>query len=157
VLTTDEEQQAPVVRAVTTRLTGMDREPGQVLRWFGLVDRADASSPAKEDYKAIEESVPVMAREVADELLDDLAWQREDVTFLLPPQLSATMTTKIVDHLEFPGAKEISCVADTGNNGNALVFFQLERLLPAMGPADKAIAVAIESSKWIKSGLAIEA
>jgi len=157
VLTSDGDRPAaPVVRAVTTRLTGMDREPGQVLRWFGLVDRADASSPAKEDYKAIEESVPVMAREVADELLDDLGWQREDVTFLLPPQLSATMTTKIVDHLDFPGAKEISCVADIGNNGNALVFFQLERLLPAMGPADKAVAVAIESSKWIKSGLAIE-
>ncbi|GLZ40809.1 3-oxoacyl-ACP synthase III family protein [Actinokineospora sp. NBRC 105648] len=156
VLTTEEDADAPVVRRVLTRLTGLDREPGQVLRWFGLVDRASAQAPAREDYKAIEESVPVMAREVADELLDDLGWKREEVDYLLPPQLSVAMTAKITAGLDFPGAREVSCVADIGNNGNALLFFQLRRLLAEMrGPA-RAIAVAIESSKWIKSGLALE-
>ncbi|MET8981432.1 3-oxoacyl-ACP synthase III family protein [Streptomyces sp. NPDC004539] len=147
---------APVVRTVLTRLTGLGREPGQVLRWYGLADRHRAEAPANEDYKAIEELVPELAAEVAEELLDDLGWQRDEVGHLLPPQLSVTMTEKIVKRLDFPLADEISVVGDTGNNGNALLFFQLERLLDVMGPASRAVAVAIESSKWICSGLALE-
>ncbi|PPK71404.1 3-oxoacyl-ACP synthase III family protein [Actinokineospora auranticolor] len=157
VLSTEEREGAPVVRSVLTRLSGLDRQPGQVLRWFGIVDRDGAAVPASEDYRAIAESVPVLAREVADELLDDLGWARDEVDFLLPPQLSATMTAKITEALGFPAAKEVSRVADIGNNGNALLFFQLRDLVPAMSAPSRAIAVAIESSKWIKSGIALEA
>jgi 3-oxoacyl-[acyl-carrier-protein] synthase-3 len=157
VLSTEPAAGVPVIRAVRTRLCGLDRPPGQVLRWFGLVDRAQAAAPASEDYQAIAESVPVLAAEVVDELLDDLGWDRADVDFLLPPQLSATMTAKITAGLGLPGAKEVSRVADIGNNGNALLFFQLEELLTVMNAPARAVAVAIESSKWIKSGLALEA
>lgn len=157
VLTTEDVPEAPVVRAVLTRLTGLDREPGQVLRWYGLADKDTGERPAREDYKAIEESVPVLAVEIVEELLEDLDWTREDVDYLLPPQLSATMAEKIANRLDFPAAKEISCVVDVGNNGNALVFFQLEELLSTMSAPAKALAVAIESSKWIKAGLALEA
>ncbi|GAA2585610.1 3-oxoacyl-ACP synthase III family protein [Actinomadura fulvescens] len=156
VLTTEDRPEAPVVRAVLTRLTGLDRAPGQVLEWYGLADRGSARPPASEDYKAIEELVPVLAEEAADELLDDLGWTRDEVDHLLPPQLSVTMTEKIAKRLDFTSAKEISCVGETGNNGNALLFFQLDRLLADMAVSARAIAVAIESSKWIKAGIALE-
>jgi 3-oxoacyl-[acyl-carrier-protein] synthase-3 len=47
-------------------------------------------------------------------------------------------------------------VAETGNTGNALPFFQLELALPRMVSGDRALGIAIESSKWIKAGLALE-
>jgi 3-oxoacyl-[acyl-carrier-protein] synthase-3 len=53
--------------------------------------------------------------------------------------------------------KEISCVADTGNNGNALPFSQLDILAGRIGPGEKALAISVESSKWIKAGFALEA
>ena len=40
--------------------------------------------------------------------------------------------------------------------GPALPFFQLELTLPKMTSGQRAVAVAIESSKWIKSGFAME-
>ncbi|MFB9679138.1 3-oxoacyl-ACP synthase III family protein [Streptosporangium vulgare] len=156
VLSTEDRPQAPVVRSVLTRLSGLDQAPGQTLRWYGLADRDSAEAPASEDYKAIERLVPVLAEEVAEELLDDLGWERDQVDYLLPPQLSVTMTDKIAKRLDFSSAKEISCVGETGNNGNALLFFQLDRLLPEMATSSRAVAVAIESSKWIKAGLALE-
>lgn len=159
VLTTDDRPDAPAVRAVLTRLSGLDRPPGQILNWYGLADRSEPITPASEDYKAIEELVPELAEEIAEELLDDLGWDRDDVSYLLPPQLSVTMTDRITRRLDFPLAKELSCVAETGNTGNALLFFQLQQLLDATGDTAapwRALAVAIESSKWIKSGLALE-
>jgi 3-oxoacyl-[acyl-carrier-protein] synthase-3 len=109
-----------------------------------------------EDYKAIEHSVPGMAVEALEELLDELDWKESDVDYLLPPQLSGRMTEKIVDALALPGAHEVSCVVDIGNTGNALPFFQLELALPRMAAGDRAIGIAIESSKWIKAGYALE-
>jgi 3-oxoacyl-[acyl-carrier-protein] synthase-3 len=156
VLSTEEQAGAPVLRAVLTRLVGLDRAPGQELRWYGSADRPDELRPAREDYKAIEESVPRLAAEIVEELLDDLGWDRSGIDYLLPPQLSATMTATIVRGLDLPGAKEISCVDRIGNNGNALLFFQLAELLPVLTPATRALAVAVESSKWIKGGIALE-
>ncbi|MGC5015776.1 3-oxoacyl-ACP synthase III family protein [Streptosporangium sp. DT93] len=156
VLGTGDHPRAPVVRSVLTRLSGLDRAPGQILRWYGLADRGSAEAPASEDYKAIERLVPVLAEEVVEELLDDLGWERDRVDYLLPPQLSVTMTGKIAERLDLSSAKEISCVGETGNNGNALLFFQLDRLLSEMTAPSRAIAVAVESSKWIKAGLALE-
>ncbi|MFE9664882.1 3-oxoacyl-[acyl-carrier-protein] synthase III C-terminal domain-containing protein [Streptomyces sp. NPDC005955] len=156
VLSTEHHPTSPRIRSVLTRLAGLDRAPGQVLQWYGLADRDSARAPAQEDYKAIEERVPELADEVARELLDDLGWEHQDVDWLLPPQLSVTMTERIAERLDFPKAQEITCVGETGNNGNALLFFQLERLLDRIVAPSRAIAVAIESSKWIRSGLALE-
>ncbi|WP_151772620.1 3-oxoacyl-ACP synthase III family protein [Streptomyces abyssomicinicus] len=156
VLTTAPAPDAVRLRAVHTRLVGLGREPGAVLEWFGPVDRHSERAPAAEDYKAIEQHVPVLAAEVVDTLLDELGWEREQVDHLLPPQLSGRMTQRIVRHLNLPGAAEVSCVDETGNNGNGLSFFQLERALAKLGPGGRAIGIAIESSKWIKSGFALE-
>ncbi len=156
VLSTQPGPGSVAVRTVLTRLTGMDREPGQVVEWFGLADRGRAHTAGGEDYQMIESSVPVMSVEILKELLDRLSWEPSDVDYLLPPQLSGRMTAKIVAGLDLPGAREISCVRETGNNGNALVFFQLERMLPLLGEGDRAVAIAVESSKWIKAGFALE-
>ncbi|MFI6345321.1 3-oxoacyl-ACP synthase III family protein [Streptomyces sp. NPDC050560] len=144
------------LRRVLNRFTGLGSKPGQVIEWFGLADRYDDRQALREDYKAIEERVPVMATEILWELLGELDWDADDLTYLLPPQLSGRMTKKITEELDVPGATEISCVADTGNNGNALPFLQIEKLFEKMATGEKALAVAVESSKWIKAGFALE-
>ncbi|MER5768703.1 3-oxoacyl-ACP synthase III family protein [Streptomyces sp. NPDC001985] len=144
------------LRRVLNRFTGLGREPGQVIDWFGLADRHEDRQVVREDYKAIEEYVPLIAEEILWELLEDLGWSPDEVDYLLPPQLSGHMTRRITERLGLPGAVEVSCVAETGNNGNALPFLQLERLLGLMGTGQRALAIAVESSKWIKSGFALE-
>ncbi len=145
-----------VLREVRVRLAGAGRPSGHMVDWFGVADRKSLRSGTTEDYKAIEELVPLLAVDVFGELLAELDWKPEDLDYLLPPQLSGRMTARIVQALAVPGAAEISCVRDTGNTGNALPFFQLERLLPQMTLGQRAVAVAVESSKWIKSGFALE-
>jgi 3-oxoacyl-[acyl-carrier-protein] synthase-3 len=156
VLSTDPGPGSAVLRRTLVRLTGLGRAPGQVVEWFGLADRMSDLPAGSEDYKAIEQMVPVMAEEVLRELLDALDWKDEDVDYLLPPQLSGRMTQRIVEHLGVPTAHEVSCVAETGNTANALPFFQLEAALARMAAGDRALGVTIESSKWIKAGFALE-
>jgi 3-oxoacyl-[acyl-carrier-protein] synthase III len=156
VLSRDPAPGAPLLRHVAVRLTGLNRAPGQSADWFGWGDTLPDHLPIAEDYKAIEESVPAMAVEVFHELLEELDWSVEDADYLLPPQLSGQMTERITGLLDVAGLQEISCVRETGNMGNALPFFQLELLLPRMTAGDRALGVAIESSKWIKAGFAVE-
>ncbi|MEU6672647.1 3-oxoacyl-ACP synthase III family protein [Streptomyces sp. NPDC046853] len=156
VLTSEPAGQRIAVRRVLNRFTGLGRKAGQVIEWFGLADRHDDRQALTEDYKAIEEGVPVMAVEILWELLGELDWEADDLDYLLPPQLSGRMTRRITEELGLPTAREVSCVADTGNNGNALPFLQMEKLLGEMSPGEKALAVAVESSKWIKAGFALE-
>ncbi|MFD9727307.1 3-oxoacyl-ACP synthase III family protein [Streptomyces sp. NPDC059072] len=145
------------VRGLFTRLVGLGREPGAVLEWFGPADRDSDRPAASEDYKAIEEHVPVMSEEVLAELLDEAGWKPGDVDLLLPPQLSGRMTGLISKRLALPNAEDVSVVAEAGNSGNAIVFLQLERALAgALGPGRKAVGISIESSKWIKAGFALE-
>ena len=158
VLSTDPVPGTPVIRRVLNRLTGLGREPGQIVEWTGAADRHRAPDLAyiKEDYKAIEESVPVMSLEIVDELLGDLGWERTDVDYLLPPQLSGRMTRRIVEQLALPVAEEITLVDTIANTGNAMPFFQLESVLPQLVEGDRALAVSVESSKWLKAGMVFE-
>jgi len=149
------------LRAVLNQVTGRGQRPGQVIRWFGDADRGgadhrDAGPAVEEDYKAIEDRVPALADEILWQLLETTGWQPDDLGYLLPPQLSGRMTSRIVEHLALDGAEEVSCVADTGNNGNALPFFQLDRLAGRLRPGQRALAISVESSKWVKAGFALE-
>ncbi|AGL15974.1 3-oxoacyl-ACP synthase III family protein [Actinoplanes sp. N902-109] len=156
VLSTAAAPGAAVIRRLLNQLVGRGRAPGHQLNWFGPADR-DADVPgALEDYTAIAESVPQLALEVLEELLAGLGWTRADLSYLLPPQLNVRMTEQIVARLAVPAANEISCVQDTANTGNALPFLQLEQALDKMASGERLIGVAIESSKWIKSGFALE-
>lgn len=156
VLSTEPDPGSLEVRHLFSRLTGLGRSPGQSLDWFGPVDRASDRKVASEDYKAIEELVPKMTVEVKAELYDELGWKDSDVDFLLPPQLSGRMSTSLVKQLAIPDAREVSCVHETGNNGNATPFFQLERAIAQMESGQRALGICIESSKWIRAGFALE-
>jgi len=156
VLDTEATPGSLLIRQVLTRLTGLGREAGQTVNWFGPADLGKGRTPASEDYKAIEQLVPMMSVEILDELLDDTGWMRPEVDYLLPPQLSGRMTERIVSLLALPDSQEISCVRDTGNNGNATPFFQLQRMLEQASPGERALGISVESSKWIKGGFAVE-
>jgi 3-oxoacyl-[acyl-carrier-protein] synthase III len=157
VLLTVEEVANPVrIREVFTRLTGLDRRPGQTVDWLGPADPPPSGVMAAEDYKAIEAAVPPMSTEIQAELLTRLNWTENDIDHVLPPQLSARMTALILKELGLPRATEVSCVKETANIGNATPFFQLERLFPLMSRGDRALAISVESSKWIKAGLALD-
>lgn len=156
VLSTRPVPDTAVLRGVLTRLTGIGREPGQVLEWFGPVDHVHGRTGSREDYKAIEASVPTMAVEILKELLDTLNWSDSEVDYLLPPQLSGRMTARIMRELDVPEMQEITCVTETGNNANALPFQQLDRVLPRLADGDRVLGIAVESSKWIKAGFALE-
>ncbi|MFS4097349.1 3-oxoacyl-ACP synthase III family protein [Streptomyces sp. AF1A] len=144
------------VRGVLHRFTGLGRDPGQIVHWYGAGDAVPDGPAVTEDYKAIEEFVPGMAAEALWETLELAGWQPQDVDYLLPPQLSRHMTHRILDRLALPGAREISCVSDTGNTGNALPFHQFDRLAAAARPGERALALAVESSKWIRTGVCLE-
>jgi 3-oxoacyl-[acyl-carrier-protein] synthase III len=155
-LSTEPGPDAAVVRHVHLQLAGLGRAPGQVVEWRGMADRPFAGPAIVEDYKAVEQSVPELAAEVLAELLNELGWKDSELDYVLPPQLSGRMTERIMARLGLPDASEVSRVADIGNTGNALPFFQLEAALPRMVAGDRLIGIAIESSKWIKAGFALE-
>jgi 3-oxoacyl-[acyl-carrier-protein] synthase-3 len=101
--------------------------------------------------------VPALAGEIVWELLSTAGWNPGQVDFVLPPQLSGHMTERIAAGLGLPaGCREVSCVRDTGNTGNSLPLLQLDRLLDRLAPGERALSVVVESSKWIKAGLALE-
>ncbi|MBV6701505.1 3-oxoacyl-ACP synthase III family protein [Kitasatospora aureofaciens] len=156
VLTAEPLGERVAVRGVLNSFAGLGRPAGQTVDWYGVSDRHSERPMLAEDYKAIEESVPAMAVEIFWELLDRVGWSTADVDHLLPPQLSERMTARIVEHMAIPSVHEVSCVSDTGNTGNALPFLQLERLLPQLADGQRAIGVTVESSKWIKTGFALE-
>lgn len=165
------------VRQIVARCEGRGRAPGQTINWFGsgaaFQPPATETPPpggapartrtrrrpeaAREDYKAIAESVPRMAAELLDELLRGQSWTRADVSRFLPPQLAGHISIQIADGLELPRERCVHCVAETGNNGNGLPFIQLAQIFEQLAPGDKVVVLAIESSKWIKTGAALEA
>lgn len=158
ILTNDPRRSGIGISYIVNRFEGLDRAPGQMMNWFGVQQhQGDGKKiqPVKEDYKAIEQHVPVMAKEMLEELLKELKCPLDEVEYYLPPQLGGHMTRRIEEWLGLDAAKSISCVAETGNNGNALPYLQLERLMEQMSPGERAVCIAIESSKWIKTGMAL--
>jgi len=158
VLSADPDASGPVLRTVFSRLVGLNLAPGHTMNWYAATRPDPDEDIAGEDYKAIEQLIPKMAAEILDELLADQGWKAEELDYLLPPQLSGVMTGRIARQLAqtVPGAREVSCVLNTGNTANALPFLQLDLLLPMLRPGQRAVAVSAESSKWIKAGFALE-
>ncbi|GGP44874.1 3-oxoacyl-ACP synthase III family protein [Streptomyces melanogenes] len=144
------------IRQVLNRLVGLGKAPGQVIDWFGLGDRHSDRIAISEDYKAIEAAVPVLATQMFWELIGDVGWTADQVDYLLPPQLSGRMSDRISDAMPAPLAQRVNVVRTVGNNGNALPFLQLAELLGRWQGGGRAVTVAVESSKWIKSGIALE-
>ncbi|BAB05563.1 3-oxoacyl-ACP synthase III family protein [Halalkalibacterium halodurans] len=166
VVLTNENQDGLQISYIENRFEGKGRAPGQIMNWFGTVpenvqelskrELRKQFQSAKEDYKAIEQHVPIMTEQAIEELLGQMKWTKEEVSYYLPPQLGWNMTKKIIDLLGLPLDSTINCVQETGNNGNALPYLQLKRLNGILKPNDKVVGVAIESSKWMKTGITLE-
>ncbi|WEH39060.1 3-oxoacyl-ACP synthase III family protein [Streptomyces sp. AM 2-1-1] len=156
-----------LVEHLFLRTTGMGRKPAQTIRWFGtsgapLVD--GPSGPVREpwgeeDYKAIEHHVPEHAESIYKELVAETGWALDEVEHVLLPQLNGVMTNAIGKRLGVRPDQAVNCVADTGNNGNAVPFIQLNRAMrrirSGVGVGGRLLVANIESSKWITSGLAL--
>lgn len=160
VLTTSRRRAGITVGHIINRFEGNGVQAGHELNWAppwtpsaSSEDSAPRAQSAREDYKAIEERVPLMAKEVMDELLSAAGCGLSDVQFVLPPQLAGRITDRIMSVLGVDPARCLSRVADVGNTGNATPYFQLTELWERMKPRDSAILIAIESSKWLKTGL----
>ncbi|HEX6969193.1 MAG TPA: 3-oxoacyl-ACP synthase III family protein [Micromonosporaceae bacterium] len=157
-----------VVDHIFIRTVGKGRPPAQVVRWYGA-DGAPSvpdgrggttrEPMAEEDYKAIERHVPEAARAVLDELVALTGWPLADVEHVLTPQLNGLMTEKIREYLGVRPDQAVSCVADTGNSGNALPFIQLNRAMrriaSGVGVGGRMLVTTIESSKWVLAGMAL--
>lgn len=147
---------------VISRYSGHRLEPGRVLGCAaapGGDGRARRPS-LREDHKTIEDHAPSVARLAAEEVLSgpEAAGWEPDV--LLPPQFGGRTTDMVVETLrmEFPAlamSKEISCVADTGNTGNALVFGQLVHAWPQLLAGASALGISVEPGNWSRAGFAL--
>jgi 3-oxoacyl-[acyl-carrier-protein] synthase-3 len=150
------------------RTEGMGRKPAQTVRWYGAEGAPLIPGPrgtmarepmAEEDYKAIELHVPAIAEQILKELVATTGWELGEVEHVLTPQLNGTMTEKIREHLGVRPEQAVSCVAETGNNGNALPFVQLHRTLAriegGVGVHGRILVATVESSKWVKAGMAL--
>jgi 3-oxoacyl-[acyl-carrier-protein] synthase-3 len=148
-----------VVEHLFLRTIGRGRKPAQIIRWFGVEGAQPSEVMGEEDYKAIERHVPEIAATILDELTRETGWRLDEVEHVLTPQLNGIMTEKIRAGLGVRGDQAVSCVADTGNNGNALPFIQMRRLAERIGAGigrrGRALVATVESSKWILSGMAL--
>ncbi|HEU5107977.1 MAG TPA: 3-oxoacyl-ACP synthase III family protein [Micromonosporaceae bacterium] len=157
-----------VVEHLFVRTVGKGRAPGQIVRWYGADGAPTVPGAAggtarepmgEEDYKEIERLVPEAARAILDELVAVTGWRTAEVERVLTPQLNGVMTEKIREYLGVRPEQAVSCVADTGNNGNALPFIQLNRALRSIeadgGSGARLLMATVESSKWVLSGLAL--
>ncbi|QXX95816.1 3-oxoacyl-ACP synthase III family protein [Serratia marcescens] len=153
VLTANADESPLAITHLQYQITECNLPPGQTVNWQG--SRHLEQEMLREDYKAIEVKVPEMAEDQMRRMLCALDATVEDIDWFLVPQLSGRMTEKLVDFLQLQPEKAVNCVAETGNNGNALLLFQLGGLLDNIQPGQRALALTIESSRWLSGGLAL--
>jgi 3-oxoacyl-[acyl-carrier-protein] synthase-3 len=168
VVNADEDGPGLLVERIVLRSVGKGRAPAQTVRWYGADGAPMITGPdgqerrepmGQEDYKAIERHVPELADAVLRELSEAAGWPVGDVDYVLTPQLNGVMAEKIRQYLGVRPEQAVHCVESTGNSGNALPLIQLHRafqLAEERGvDGARLLATAIESSKWIVSGLAM--
>jgi 3-oxoacyl-[acyl-carrier-protein] synthase III len=168
VVDADDDGPGLVVEHLFLRTVGKGRAPAQVVRWYGADGAPMITAPdgkqvrepmGHEDYKAIERHVPELAASVLQELSSATGWPIAEVEHILVPQLNGAMTEKIREYLAVRPDQAVSCVAETGNNGNALPFIQLNRAMRRLdegnGAGGRLLVSTVESSKWVIAGLAL--
>jgi 3-oxoacyl-[acyl-carrier-protein] synthase-3 len=157
-----------VLEHIFTRCIGAGRPPAQVIRYYGTegappIAAADGSVSYEpwgaEDYKAIQVNVPILTEQIFTELALASGHDLDKVEHVLVPQLNGVMTEAIRQSAGVRPEQAVSCVAETGNNGNALPFIQLhraaERISHAGSDGDRVFVANVESSKWLIAGLAL--
>ncbi len=142
---------------IVNRLEGLDRDPGHILDWEAVNGNKQLKNQndqmASEDYKAIENNVPLMTDELIEELLDIGEKNKEEIEFFLPPQLGGNMTNDIIKNCELDIEKCINRVKNVGNTGNSTPYFQFVEVWDKLKQGDDVLLITIESSKWIKTGV----
>jgi 3-oxoacyl-[acyl-carrier-protein] synthase-3 len=160
VISSDETRPGLRIQRIANIFEGRNRKPGHVMHWFGPQPTGvwNADDPnfqsVYEDYKAIELDVPRMTKETLTLLLGSSYAMEMD--YYLMPQLAAHMTRKIIDYCHINHDRTINCVEETGNTGNGLPFFLVDRAKRKMKAQERAVGVSIESSKWIKTAILLE-
>jgi 3-oxoacyl-[acyl-carrier-protein] synthase-3 len=154
VLTANADESPLAITHLQYRMTESTLPAGQIVNWQG--SRIIEQEMLREDYKNIETHVPLIAEEQLGRMLSALEATPDEIDWFLVPQLSGRMTARLIDALRLPTEKTINCVAQTGNNGNALLLFQLSHLLETFQPGQRAIALTVESSRWLSGGLALQ-
>jgi len=154
VLTANADESPLAITHLQYRMTESTLPAGQIVNWQG--SRIIEQEMLREDYKNIETHVPLIAEEQLGRMLSVLEATPDEINWFLVPQLSGRMTARLIDALRLPTEKTINCVAQTGNNGNALLLFQLSHLLETFQPGQRAIALTVESSRWLSGGLALQ-
>lgn len=139
------------------KFEGLSLPPGHIVNWLAnegnnSVKKDESKSIANEDYKAIENNVPRMTKELLEELYESLQKDQDEIQYFLPPQLNAKMTKYIIDYCGLEETKCINRVEYVGNTGNSTPYFQLTKLWDILKKGDNVVLTAIESSKWIKTG-----
>ena len=137
------------IERLTYEIADIEQPPGQHVAYRGI--RESEGQMVREDYKAIERLVP----QLAADLVAELQGGAEAIDWFLPPQLSGRMTQMIIRKLGLPKERCLNCVHLTGNNGNALPFLQLAMLHETFSPGERALGLAIESSRWMRGGYVI--
>ncbi len=157
VLATGTDQPGLELIHIVNRLEGLDREPGHVLDWEAVNGnkqlKKEQNQMASEDYKAIENNIPIMTNELIDELLDVGEKDKEEIDYFLPPQLGGNMTNQIIKDCKLNQDRCINRVKNVGNTGNSTPYFQFVEVWDKLKSGDDVMLIAIESSKWIKTGI----
>lgn len=159
VISADQHRPGMRINRLVNRCEGLSRPAGHIMHWFGPQPRGlwnsdvETVQSAEEDYKAIESHVPRMTMETMSEIVGS---EPRGVDYYLMPQLAGHMTRKIISYCGLDPQTTINCVEETGNTGNGLPLFLVEQAKNRMSSGQRAVGVAIESSKWIKTAILFE-
>ena len=149
------------IKKVINQLVGLGESGAQKIKWFGYIpDKPEDMAvkewhklftPVEENYLKISELVPILTEDILSKLDEDNKGK-----FFLPPQLNKLMTDKIILNSNYKYDDVINVVDKSGNCGNALPYFQLEKLISRIKSGETAVCVSIESSKWVETGMLLE-
>ena len=141
------------IKDIIFQFTGINEKIGQLATWKGSRNDIENDIPmVQEEYKLIEKIVPELTSKIYNELLKNNAGLKKGNWFM-PPQLSGKMVGAICKDMAIPESKIISLVDKIGNCANAALYFQIKDFLDAADDNDEGIAISIESSRWLSSGL----
>lgn len=141
------------VKGIDYKYNGLQEKIGQLANWSGSRKDFDDGQPMlKEEYKLIECLVPKLTNETYTELKNKYSSKR-DIRWFMPPQLSGRMVNNICNGMNIHESKILSLVHEIGNCANAALYFQLKEFFDLSDEGDEGIAISIESSRWLSSGL----
>lgn len=144
------------VKGVEYKYNGLQEKVGQLANWSGARKFFNDGQPMlKEEYKLIEHLVPKLTIDAYSELKSKYSSEL-GVRWFMPPQLSGRMVSYICNKMNIHEDKILSRVHEIGNCANAALYFQLKEFFDLSIEGEEGIAISIESSRWLSSGLYLQ-